>query len=431
MSTSPAVRPTGQRRVRQVAVACVAALLAMVLPAVAPSAAAPPSGDPATAGGYAAGWLARELDKGIPMVNFGSPDWGVTLDAALSLAATASGASQLDAVWSALVADREAVADPFGAGDAPGRIARVILLAHALGEDPTAVGAGPGADMVARLLATETPAGPDAGLFGDPASVSPTYDGAFRQGYSVAALVAVGAPVPTDAVQWLIDQQCPDGSWMPYRGETAPGSGVLVPCAFDGVLFTGPDSNSTAAAVNGLVAAGLGATQIDDAAGWMATVQNADGGWGSFPGDPSEPSSTALVWQSLVGAGLGSDPVFLSGSATPLATLLSFQLGCTSPVEDRGALTYPGSNDAPNAFSTAQATPALAGVQPEFGPVTPADVAPVVDCSVPTTTTPPPDTATAAGSGGAPAATTTTTISSGRPVSVAAESAARPISFVG
>ena len=385
MRTDQPHRPIRTRRVRQAGAAVVAMTLATVLPALSPSAAAPPTADPATAGDYAAGWLAREIDKGIPMVNFGSPDWGVTLDAALSLAATETGAAQLQAIWTALVADRDTVIDPFASGDQPGRLARMVLLAHALGEDPTAVGTGPGADLVARLLATETTSGPDTGLFGDPATVSPTYDGAFRQGWSIAALVAVGTTPSAATWQWLVDQQCGDGSWMPYRAEVSPG--VLEPCAFDAVAFVGPDTNSTAAAINGLEATAQGATAVDDGAAWLATVQGPDGGWGLFPGDPSEPSSTALVWQALVQAGFGGDAAYLSKSATPLQTLLSFQLGCTSPEEERGALTYPGTNDAPNAFSTAQATPTLAGVPLEFGPVTPTADAPVVDCSVPTTTT--------------------------------------------
>ena len=84
-----------------VAASCTTAL------SFASTSAAPPTNDPATAGEYAAGWLARQLDADIPLINFGSPDWGVTLDAAISLAATGTGGTQLDAVWAALVADRD------------------------------------------------------------------------------------------------------------------------------------------------------------------------------------------------------------------------------------------------------------------------------------------------------------------------------------
>ena len=413
--------PSPRRRLRQLGAGLLTAALATGALSYATTSAAPPTDDPVTAGDYAAGWLARELDSAIPMVSFGSPDWGVTLDAAVSLAATETGGEQLDAVWAAIVANRDTVVSPTPAGDQPGRLARVILLAHALGESPTAVGAGPGNDLVARLLATLTTTGDDTGLFGDPATLSPTYDGAFRQGYSIAALVAAGASVPATSWQWLVDQQCDDGSWMPYR---AVDGGSLEPCAFDPVGFVGPDTNSTAAAINGLLAAGQGGTAIDDAAIWLADVQGADGGWGLFPADASEPSSTALVWQALVDAGLGSDPSYLDGSATPLATLMSFQLGCTSPEADRGALTYPGSNDAPNTFSTAQAVPALVGVPLEFGPVDPAASIPVVDCTEPTTTTAPTTTSV-------PGSTTSVPGSTPQANNATTARTARPISFVG
>lgn len=438
---------TSTRRLRQFGAAVTTLAVVTGLTSHTLTSAAPPTDDPETAGSYAAGWLAGQLDAAIPLVNFGSGDWGVTLDAAIALAAAETGSTQLDAVWAALVADPDAVVDPYGSGDLPGRLARVILLAHALGESPTAVGTGPDNDMVARLLATVTTDGPDAGLFGDPSSITPTWDGAYRQGYSIAAVVAAGAPVPASAWQWLLAQQCPDGSWMPYRAQV---EGVLQECAFDATNFVGPDSNSTAAAVNGLQAAGQGASAVTSAAGWLATVQNPDGGWGYFPADPSEPSSTALVWQALVDAGLGGDAVYLDGSGTPLQALLSFQLGCTSAAADRGALTYPGSNGAPNLFSTAQAVPTLVGVPLEFGPVTPGDTTRLVDCTVPTTTTTTaptttttttPVTTTTAPTTTAPVSTTPSTATpaagaSQVPTEVAASVAARsvsaqPISFVG
>ena len=60
-----------------------------------------------TAAGYGAAWLADRLDEQIPMENFGSPDWGVTLDAALGMAAAGSGGEQIDAVWASFVANRD------------------------------------------------------------------------------------------------------------------------------------------------------------------------------------------------------------------------------------------------------------------------------------------------------------------------------------
>lgn len=343
--------------------------------------AADPTPDGPTAAAHATAWLAGQFAAGIPMENFGSPDWGVTLDAALGMLAAGSGGDAVDDVWAALLADREAAVAPGGI-EQPGRLARVILLALALGEDPASVGAAPGQDLVARLLASRQTTGADTGLFG---SQNPLYDGAFRQGYSLAALVAAGATPDATSVQWLLDQQCgPDassGAWMPYRSDLA------VPCADDPSLFVGPDTNATSAAVTGLVAVGQGAAAVDSALAWLDSVQEADGGWGQMAGYGTDPNSTALVLQALYAADAADDPRFADRAASPLGALLSFRLGCDAPEADRGAFTFPGANGAPNGFATAQAVAAAAGAPVLAEPI---DVAPGVtplDCTAPTTST--------------------------------------------
>jgi hypothetical protein len=358
-----------------------AACVAVVALGAGPLGAAPPTTDGPTAASYATAWLAEQLDAGIPMQNFGSPDWGVTLDAALGMLGAGSGGAQVDAVWASMVADREAAVAPGGV-EQPGRLARVILLAVALGEDPRAVGAAPGQDLVARLVASRQTSGADTGLFG---SQNPTYDGAFRQGYSLAALVAAGVAPDPSAVQWLLDQQCgpeaSEGAWMPYRSD------LSVPCADDPALFVGPDTNATAAAITGLSAVGQGDAAIDAALGWLDGVQEPDGGWGQMVGYGTDPNSTALVLQALLAVDAADAPRFADRSATPLGALLSFQLGCSTPEADRGAFTFPGSNDAPNGFATAQAVGAAAGRPVLFQPGTVADGVTPLDCTPATTTT--------------------------------------------
>ena len=136
----------------------------------APSARTAHPGRPQAAA-YGAAWLAAQLDQQIPMINFGCPDWGVTLDAGLSLAATGSGGEQLDAVWAALVADRDAargtgdrrrLAGPAGPRDPAGR-------GHRRG--PPCGRRDPGADLVARLVAP--PAGPMVPTRGSSVSRTP------------------------------------------------------------------------------------------------------------------------------------------------------------------------------------------------------------------------------------------------------------------
>ncbi|MFN7148277.1 MAG: hypothetical protein ACK4V6_02230 [Microthrixaceae bacterium] len=373
-------RTSGAPRWRR-AVGVLSIAVAVVLGVGANSvAAAPPTEDGPTAAGYGAAWIAAAFDQQIPMENFGSGDWGVTLDGALALAAAQVGATQLDAVWTALIDQREDALAPGGV-DAPGRLARAILLAEVLGEDPRAVGSEPGADLVARLEVTRRTSGTDEGLYG---TTDPLYDGSFRQGYALAALVVAGVSPDPTAVQWLLAQQCVGadaGAWMAYRADTS------VPCAFDADLFVGPDTNATAAAITGLDAVGEGDDAIGAALDWLDTVQEPDGGWAQLSGFGTDPNSTALVIQALLAVDQAGAARFADQDATPLAALLSFQLGCTSPAGDGGAFTFPGSNDAPNGFATVQAVPAAAGVPAVFTPASiAAGVAPL-DCTPPTTST--------------------------------------------
>lgn len=332
----------------------------------------PPATDGPTAAAVGASWLATQLDTSLPLNVFGSPDWGTTLEAALALAQTGVGTDRAAAVLAAVAANRESVVAP-GGTDNPGRLSRTILLAHLLGGDPRAVGTAPGADLVARLEATRRTAGADAGLYGEG---DPTYDGAFRQGLALAALDAVGVAPDPSAPAWLVAQQCADGSWMPYRADLA------VACAFDGTLFVGPDSNSTALALVGLHVTGT-AAPVPAGVGWLVDHQNDDGGWGFYPGDPSDPNSTALGRQALVTLGATGT----AGSADPLPALLAFQLGCASATGERGAFTGPFSNGAPDLLSTVQAVPGALGAPIPGTAGAVVEALPAVDCTATTTST--------------------------------------------
>src|SRR5436305_2018998 len=67
-------------------------------------------------------------------------------------------------------------------------------------------------NLVARLQATNQP----NGLFG---AADPTFDGAFRQGLALMALKVVGV-ADAAAADWLVGQQCADGSWTAFRADT-------------------------------------------------------------------------------------------------------------------------------------------------------------------------------------------------------------------
>lgn len=177
------------------------------------------------------------------------------------------------------------------------------------------------------------------GLFG---AQDPTYDGVYRQSLSVIALDAVGARVPKPAVKWLLRQQCSNGKFTSFRSDLDARCGPY-------------DSNATALAVMALKAVGEGQA-ARTSLNWLITKQLPGGGWEYSPGWGADASSTGYAVQAM--RRLGVDPRTVATDATGPQYLRRSQLDCGhETAAERGALTYAGAADA---FSTVQATPALA-----------------------------------------------------------------------
>ncbi len=312
----------------------------------------------------AAQWLAGQLTPQgyvASTVTPSQPDLSSTVQVSLALAAANTDPAGARAAFGFMATQVDNYVTVDGS-DGPGQLALLILDAHALGVDPTDVD---GSNLVGRLLATEQTSGPDAGLFG---SQDPTNDGAFRQGLSLAALGAAGVAAPGPAVQWLEDQQCPNGGWTSYQS-------VDNPCTGDPADYEGPDTNSTALALEGLAAQrALRAPAAASATAFLAAAQDPDGGFGYYPNaayapGTSDPDSTALVIQGILA--LGESPTaapFVQGSFNPLSALESFQL-TSGPAA--GALIFPlaaGGSGTANLIATYQGVPALAGLAFPFGP---------------------------------------------------------------
>ncbi|HTN99076.1 MAG TPA: hypothetical protein VL068_00255 [Microthrixaceae bacterium] len=381
--------PRPNRRIVAVAtlvVAIIGSLFGLVVPAGASTS---PSPEALAAAASGRDWLAGRLKAEMPLEVFGSPSWGTTLDAAFALAAVDVADPLLETIWDSAVTDRDAIVND-GSDDIPGRLAQMILLANTLDKDPRNVGSSPGNDLVARLVATMTPTGgPDAGLFG---VQSPTYDGVYRQGQSLAALASAGESVNPLAVAWLLDQQCQgafDGAWLSYRSDTS------VPCVSDPIAWVGPDSNASAYAVTGLVEAVSGDSVVDGAvdAGltWFDLDQKADGGWGGYPWADTDPNSTAVVIQALIATGTDGEARFADQTGTAVSALLSFQLGASAPLADRGAFTYPGTANSPSEMATVQAVVAAAGYPVIFRPAPKPPTTTTTVMDPPNTTTTVPD----------------------------------------
>ncbi|WP_435611668.1 prenyltransferase/squalene oxidase repeat-containing protein [Streptomyces sp. bgisy159] len=98
------------------------------------------------------------------------------------------------------------------------------------------------------------------------------------------------------------------------------------------------DTNSTAAAVQALAALGGHRTATDKAVTWLRSVQNKDGGWGYMPGGPSDTNSTSVVIGALDAAGLKPGQVRKDGKS-PHDALLTFALPCDGST-DAGSFAY-------------------------------------------------------------------------------------------
>ena len=302
-------------------------------------------------------WLANQIThNGGVLVNFGKPDPVDTAYAVIGMRAAGVGKGASNKAV-AYLKTKIAAQVQSGGHDSPGALAEYILAAVSNGQDPRHFGGNAARnDLVGRLLATERTSGPDSGLFG---VQSPAFDGAFRQGLSLSALAAVHFaatdPRVTAGIAWLANQQCTNGLWQAYRASTTAACPASNP-----KTFTGPDTNSTAFAVEGLAAWGSfprQATVLDS----LRAAQSADAG---FPfvaakGQKSDPNSTALVIQALVAEHSAPTAAqWKKGAHTPFSALAAYQLGCTS--SGFGAFVFPGSPTA-NVFATVQSVPAMAG----------------------------------------------------------------------
>ena len=264
-------------------------------------------------------------------------------------------ASPLTAAWQALVW-LQAQQEPDGGYGTPGSTAEVLM---ALGANRMAADSAARANTMSRGAGLAGSDAAGAGKLGVALTAhdicwprqapmpldyySPT-TGAFDvdaapHAWAMLGTAALSETVPPSATQYLMSLQQPSGGW-----EWGQGWGV--------------DTNSTALAIQALVAAGepLTSTSIVSALTYLQLAQNADGG---FPYDPtsawdteSDTNSTAYVVQALLAA--GQDPLTVPWTINdthPMGYLLAMQL------EDGSFEWQPGLG--PNQAATQQVIPAL------------------------------------------------------------------------
>lgn len=290
-----------------------------------PAAASVP--DPAAPAAAALDWLEGELaDDGGHLTTsyeFGGDvysydDWGLTLDAALALAAGGRGAG------TSAVTARDAVATNigsyvtgagFGAPDDryAAALGKATLSAAALGADPTSFG---GFDLVAELRARMQTAGADTGRFSD-LSAFGDYSNGLGQALAIMGLARTADGVPAPAMDFLLDQQCPAGG---FRGDYSTSGGCT------------EDSDATVDATGFAIQA---LTVVDptcgvrdsvaDAAAWLVAGQGDNGGFGGESG--TNTNSTGLAAQALRAIGSTAPADAAAGFITALQLTTGDDIG--------------------------------------------------------------------------------------------------------
>ncbi len=209
----------------------------------------------------------------------------------------------------------------------PGSLERTILVARAAGVSATAFA---GRNLVAQL---------EGDVRGD-GSVS---DQVNWTAFAILALRAAGATVPGRTVSWLQRQQDSDGG---FGFGTAGG---------------GSDTDDTGAVLEALAGTGSGRV-VARAVAYLRASQDADGGFPSAPGQGSDAQSTAWAIQGLLAVGVDASSFHRRGSPSPVAYLD----GLTAP---DGHVRYSRGNDQTPVWVTAEALMALAGRPLPLAPV--------------------------------------------------------------
>ncbi|KPL88313.1 prenyltransferase/squalene oxidase repeat-containing protein [Ardenticatena maritima] len=248
------------------------------------------------------------------------------------------------------------VSDGFSEGSSVGATVDVVLAAAAVGEDvstwatpspldflATQASTAAGTGTLAKLTLAAVATGQDPTNFGGVdlvAGINAAYDAAtgrfdglvIDHAFAMLALKNAGVAIPDGAARALIDLQAEDGGW-----------------SFDGASQS--DTNTTALAIQALVAADAGDAAIVKALGFLKTQQNEDGGFPyqkpSAYGTDTDANSTAWVIQALTATGDIAVP-------SPEEALAALQT-------ESGAFQWQAAVPGENLLATAQAVFALAG----------------------------------------------------------------------
>jgi hypothetical protein len=247
-----------------------------------------------------ASWLEGQLTNGLihnDQYNF--DDYGLTVDAGLSLAAIGGHSQNVSEVRDAMAAavNHYISGDDFGdtGSTYAGAVAKTAVFAKAAGGDPSSFG---GVDLVSRLEAQVSGTAPNDGRLFDTTSWT-DYANTLGQAFAANALSAAGSTKALSVIDFLVKQQCSAGF---FRLNFAPTGDADQRCDADPSAT--PDTDATAMAVLQLQA--IGSTDatvtgsIANAESWLLAAQHADGSFGGGAStEGANTNSTGLAGWAL------------------------------------------------------------------------------------------------------------------------------------
>jgi prenyltransferase beta subunit len=288
-----------------------------------------------TAAAAGARYLTGQLVDGNHLVSPFGPDYGLTADLALALAASGDQDGTLAKVVGYLRAHVADYADPAGTTSFPGpysgAVGKLALLAEVTGQDPRAFG---GFDLLATLTGHVCTAANQAGSCTAPGDFYQSFS-TVSQSLAILALARGGVVPPAAALSRLSQLQCADGGFS---------SVLLGPGA-----ACSSDSDTASYALQALTLVPGAGASVAAATGYLAGTQQADGGFSGAAGENS--NSTGLAAQGLLGSGA---PDQAGAVASAQAFLLRLQ-------NADGGFGIRASLPASDVRSTTQAVPALVG----------------------------------------------------------------------
>lgn len=325
--TTPSMR-------RGAAAIAAAALGASVLGVVAPAQAA--EGTTARTAG-AASWIVGQLgDDALLPSSFdpATPDYGLTIDAGLSLAATGEQPAAVERISDAIAANLDSyiTGDAFGdpGSTYSGAAAKALVFSQVAGADPADYDDGELVERVEGVVDDSTGRSADVSEFGDFANT-------IGQSFVVRGLNAEGSDEAAAATEFLLQQQCSEGFFRLGFSEEGAADQTC-----DGDPDAAPDTDVTAFALLALVEQ-AGDAEVDAAiesgVAWLEETQAEDGSFGGgVATEAPNSNSTGLAGQALAEAGA----VEAAGAAAAYVAALQVPATCEAgPLAlEAGAVAY-------------------------------------------------------------------------------------------